>query len=149
MAAVLEPLKGLAFNKAMAQAWSQAVPDLGLSIHFNLTPVGELPPLFETCFHLRGTLCPYLHLEGCYADDGVCLHRVIVDHVSSQGLVRRCFPALIHGPRSLEQISAVSFQVLAGSDPRKIPALFGLLPGLRCVCLCFWGLGRVSGLKAG
>ena len=34
----------------MAQAWSLVVLDLGLSIHFNLTPVGELPPFSETCF---------------------------------------------------------------------------------------------------
>ena len=50
--------EGSGFNKAMAQAWSQAVPDLGLSIHFNLTPVGELPPLSEMCF-------PYMELCVC------------------------------------------------------------------------------------
>ena len=39
-----------------------------------------------------------------------------VDRVSSQGLVGKgLFPALMHGLRSLEQILAVSLQVLAGS----------------------------------
>lgn len=107
--------EGSGFNKAMAQAWSQAVPDLGLSIHFNLTPVGELPPLSLRRAFLTWNSVSVSPSGSCCADDGVCLHRVTVDHVSSQGLVGRCFPAPIHGPCSLEQISAVSFQVLAGS----------------------------------
>lgn len=108
--------EGSGFDKAMAQAWSPAVPDLGLSTHFNLTPVGELRPLSETCFPYVETCVRISIWELLCRRRGLCPQSVTVDHMSSQGLIGKCsFPALTHGPRSLEQISAVSLQVLAGS----------------------------------
>ena len=53
-AAPLDPLEGSGPSRAKAQAWIQADTGLDLSTPFQITPLGELPPLSETCFpHLE------------------------------------------------------------------------------------------------
>lgn len=48
MAAVLEPLEGLALTKPWPRLGARQF--LAWASDFNLTPVGELPPLSEMCF---------------------------------------------------------------------------------------------------